>query len=344
MNIKQIALRTLASLGFAALLGACGGGGGDAGGGGGSPTLQQPPAAAATIAQSAAEAQEAVKAALAGSATVVEQAAGLDSSFLLIGNPLGIGASPLSLASRVMASTREQPMAVQMLGCTLVFEVNPCSGSVTVDTNAPQSGATVWPAGTYFAMTFNALSGRLARSSFSMNGTARIDFLSAFDTNATSFANTRIQITASNLSGSVDGVAFGPESAVALIEFDSGGVGTLTVDGVRIRGLAGLTVTDANNFSLVGTVLRSAYWAAPSTYVDTSFTHWVVVAGRPQAGSTGSIVAGTASVAIGVTSTSATTVVYDVRVTAAAATNRYLVTATYPAGGGAPSYGVQPAP
>ena len=218
-----------------------------------------------------------------------------------------------------------------------------CEGSVTVDTNAPETSS-VWPAGTYVLMTFNALSGRLARSNFSMNGSVRIDFLTAFDTNATSFVNTRLQIATTNVSGSVDGVTFGPESGVALIEFDAGGAGTVTVDGVRISGLAGLTLTDANNFSIVGTVLRSAYWASASTFVDTTFTNWVVVAGRPQTGSAGSISAGAASVAIGVSSSSASTVVYGVLVDAAGAATRYVVTATYPDGGGVPTYVAVPVP
>jgi len=340
MKITKTIQRALLILSTAGLMAGCGGGGSDADAA--APTLQAPPTTAATLAQSSSEAQEAVKAALAGSATVVAQGAGLDASFFLIGNPLGAAGTPVALAGRVMSASREQALAVQTLACSAVLDAGTCSGSVTLDTNAPDSS--VWPAGTYVAMTFNALSGMSEGSSISMNGTVRIDFLSAFNTNATSFANVRMQVTTSNVSGSVDGVAFGPESDVALLEFDAAGAATLTIDGVRISGLDGLAVTDANNFSIVGTVLRNAYWGAASTYVDTSFTQWVMTAARPQAGSSLNIAAGTASVAIGVTSSSATTVVYEVLLTTAGGASHYSVTATYPAGGGAPTYVSQPAP
>ena len=52
---------------------------------------------------------------------MVAQAAGLKSSFFLIGDPLGASGSPVNLASRVMAATRERPMAVQTLDCGAVF-------------------------------------------------------------------------------------------------------------------------------------------------------------------------------------------------------------------------------
>lgn len=339
MKIKKTIERALLILSMAGLMAGCGGGGSDADTA--APTLQTPPTTAATLTQSSSEAQEAVKAALTGSATVVTQRAGLDASFFLIGSPLGAAGTPVSLAGRVMAASRQQALAVQTLACSALLDAGTCSGSVTLDTNAPDSS--VWPAGTYVVMTFNALSGTSEGSSLSMNGTVRIDFLSAFNTNATSFANVRMQVATSSVSGSVDGVTFGPETGVALLEFDAAGAGTLTIDGVRITGLDGLTVTDANNFGIVGTVLRSAYWGAASTYVDTSFTQWVMTAGRPQAGSSLSIAAGTASVAIGVTSSSTTTVVYDVLVTTAGGASRYSVTATYPVGG-VPTYVSQPAP
>ena len=43
---------------------------------------------------------------------------------------------------------------------------------------------------------------------------------------------------------------FGPESEVALIEFDAQGDALLTVDGRSFSGLSGITVTDANNYSI----------------------------------------------------------------------------------------------
>jgi hypothetical protein len=53
--------------------------------------------------------------------------------------------------------------------------------------------------------------------------------------------------------------------------------------------------------------------------------------------------AGNGSVIIDVTGRSADSVVYAVRVSIGGATSDWTVTATYPAGGGAPSYVVVPA-
>lgn len=338
MRIQQLILRGLMAFVAAALVSACGGGGGD---GASAPTLQRPPASPATLAPSTADAQAAVQAAVAGSATVISQAAGLDSSLFLFGNPLGGASSPLNLATRVLAAARERAAAVQTVTCADLFGTPACSGSVTVDSNAPATAA-VWPAGTYVAMTFNALAGSFNGRPFSINGQVRIDVLTPFDTNATTFANVSIQITATNLSGTSTGVSFGPENSVALIEIDAAGNGALIADGVRISGLDGLNVTDADNFSLSGVGLRSRHWADAAAYIDTRFTRWIVSAGRAQTASSLVISAGNAGVAIAVGSSTRATVVYDVSFTVGAVVTRYNVTASYPAGGGAPTYTVQP--
>jgi hypothetical protein len=340
MGLKTMMNRVWVGAGLVMALAACGGGGD--GGEPAGPTLLSPPATAATLAVSTTEAQEAVKAALGGGQTVVTRAKGLDSSFFLIGNPLGAGSVHISLAGRAVAAARERALAVQSIGCAQVFGTTACTGSITIDSNINGS-STVVPAGGFVAMSFNGLSGLLGGSAFSMNGSVRIDFLTAFDTAAASPVNTGILITTSNVSGSAGGVSFGPDSSLVLIEIDAAGVAAVTVDGVRITGLDGVTITDAENYRISGTTLRRAYWAGASAYIDASFSNWVVVGGRPQAGSTVTVSAGTSSVAIAVTNSSSTTVVYDVLITVGGAATRYSVTATYPAGGGAPSYTVQSA-
>jgi hypothetical protein len=321
------------------LLAACGGGGG--GSDDSALALARPPAQAATLAASSSDAGAAAQAALGGAQAVVRQAASLESSFLLFGNPLGASGSPSNLASRVVAASRERPAASQTINCSALFGTTACSGSVTVDTNANEN-ATVWPAGTYVSMRFNGIAGSDGLAPLTLNGLVRIDFLTSFDPNAIDFFSTTIQLTVRDLAGSYDGVAFGPESAVVLIEFDANGNGVLTANGLRISGLDGFNLTDENNFSLVGTTLRRAHWVNLDAYVDTTFTNWMVVGGRPAAGSSLLITAGTSSVAVNVTSSSAGTVVYRVVFTVGGVSSVYIVTAAYPAGGGAPTYTVQP--
>lgn len=342
MNLLfRTAARLFTAVGLAIGLSACGGGGG---GGGASLAVDEPPGTAATLQQSAAEAQAAVVATVTGGSIVVAQGAGLDSSFLIVGSPLGGGASPINMAGRVASAAREQPMAVASVGCaqTGIFEPTPpCTGNVTVDENIPTNGAVVWPAGTYISMNFNALQGTVTGGgTLSLSGAVRLDYLTSIDTTATSFANVQIRITTSNLSGSVDGVEFGPDSGVALLDFDSAGVGSVTVNGLRITNLEGLSVTDAHNYQLLSVALRAAYGSAASAAADTIFESWIVAGARPQLNSTAQVTSGSASAAISVRNSSSTTVVYDVVLTVDGRSVIYTVTATYPPGGGAPTYAV----
>jgi hypothetical protein len=328
--LHRISRRGFGAAVFAATLAACGGGGGDDVAG---PVLQAPPTTAATLAQSGAEAIAGVQALHSGAAAIISKTTALDAGSLF--SPLGASASPMNLRNTVARAAREQALARQTIGCSQL-EIGACSGSVTVDYNFDGS-ATVLPAGSYLAMTFNDLAGTLEGSAFSMSGTFRMDFLTSVDIQAANFANARLQIGLDDLSGTADGVSFGPESEVALYEFDANGVPTITIDGLRLAGLANLNVIDADDYSAAGTRLRFAHWAAASTYVDVLYSSWIVSAGRPSVGSTATITAGTnGSAAILVTGASATEVVYRVDLTVGGATTQYLVSADL--GTSPPSY------
>jgi hypothetical protein len=101
-----------------------------------------------------------------------------------------------------------------------------------------------------------------------------------------------------------------------------------------------LVLTDAANYTLANVALRRAHWAAPDTYVDLGFSNWVVTSGRPAVGGRVNLAAGNGSVTVNVTGRTADTVTYAVRLSIGGASTDWIVTATYPAGGGAPSYTV----
>jgi hypothetical protein len=326
----------LAVLTASVLLGACGGGGGG-GSDDGAPVLEAPPTAAATLQASASDARSAAITVVSGAQRLVELSAGLSGSAAPLSSS---GASPAMLGRRALAATRESALAVQTLSCTDFFGPGSCSGSVTVDTNATNTGSVV-PAGTYVTLTFNALQGSIDGSSVRLDGALRMDYLTSFDLDAETLANVRFQLTLDDFEGLEDGVSFGPLSEVALFAFDSTGEPALTVDGLRIVGFDNLTVTDEDNFTLANVLVRRAHWAQANGYVDAQFTGWSVVAGRPTVNSQTNLTAGGDSVLVRVQASSAQTVVYRVAVTISGVVTTYDVTAAYPAGGGAPTYTAQ---
>ena len=200
----------------------------------------------------------------------------------------------------------------------------PCSGSVTFETNLDNPDGTNWSAGSYFSMTFNDLDS----STIALNGTLRLDFLTAINLDA-GFASAQVKISLTNLSGTVNGISFGPENVAALLVFDASGIPTVTIDGMWIDGLEQLYVTDADNYSASGTYLRRSHWSSTSGYVDVDFTSWDVVNGLPTVGSTATITAGTSSATIAVLSSSQNLVVYRVWLTVNGITSVYDVTADY---------------
>ena len=326
--------RSFGATALCVLLAACGGGGG--GGDDAGPVLVAPPSTAATLTQGSADAMAGVQALNSGAAAVVSKSAALDAGSLFA--PVGASASALSLRG---SGAREQALARETVGCGELGFTG-CSGSVTFDFNFDPNAATL-PAGSYFALTFNNLSGSFEGSAFSMSGTLRTDFVTAIDTQAATLANAQFRVTLDGLSGTADGVSFGPESDVALYEFDAAGVPTITIDGLRLSGLDGLNVTDADNYIATGTQLRFAHWTAVSTYIDIDYNNWAVSAGRPTLGSTAALSAGTSGGAtVTVTSSSPSQVVYRVDLNVGGNIVQYLVTADY--AGGTPSYTVVAAP
>jgi hypothetical protein len=325
MTLKNSRRHWLAAAGLVTLLAACGGGGGGGGDEAAGPVLVAPPTTAATLAQSTSEAMAAVQSLNDNATMLLSKSAALQGGALFA--PVGASASPLNLRNTVVGAAREQALARETVACGNLG-LTSCSGSATFDTNVADN-ATMLAAGSYFAITFNGLTGGAGDSALSMNGLFRMDFLTTLDIDALDFANARFQLTLGNLSGTVDGISFGPETALALYEFDPRGTPTVTIDGSRIEGLGGVRGTNAQNYGVTATRLRTAHWNNTAGYIDVNFGDWIVVQGRPTGGSTAAINAGAASAAISVQSSSQAEVVYVVRIVLGGVTTTYLVTATY---------------
>lgn len=316
---------------LAALLSACGGGGGDAGTGG-SGAVQGPPATEAPMSQSSNDASGATAATVSVGASIAAR----DSSVGSILNPFGgatAGSQRESAAwlgkSAASASGREQPTAIETLACTDLF-APPCSGSLTLDTNA-EYGASI-PAGSYFTLSTGGVTFVDAGHTYNLSGSLRVDFVSAFDPDATSVAGLSFVLT-SNLGGSIDGKVFAPENVAARFDFDNLGTATITTEGRTFSHLSGISVTDADNYVIGSATVKAAHWSSASGYVTSTFDGWNVADGRPMVGSAVAITgAGGGSVAIAVLSSSTSTVVYDVTITVGSAVKRYTVTATYSSG------------
>lgn len=325
MNTPRIVAprrRVVAASLLALWLAACGGGGSDGINNGG---VQGPPAQAAALQQSADEASQAVQAAVDGGGVVVERAAGADSYLLPINGPTGGG--------------RESPQAVETLGCA-EFLPTPCSGTVRVDTDIT-GPSTVARAGQYVDMSFNALSGTVEGQDFTLAGGFRMDFLSDFDLDSTSLNGLRVDITARSLRGQSEGISFGPESGMVRVEFTSNTAFTLTGDGLRLSGLSGVTSTDADNYVIGTATLRRAYWRNDQTHVDNRYTGWNVDARHVRLNSRAAVLAGATRADIEVISTTSTQTVFEVDLDVGGVLRTYHVTATFPAGGGAPTYVVE---
>ena len=339
MNVMTRLSLWLAAAGLATALAACGGGGGDSGAAAG-PVLETPPSTAAALQTSSTEASAATSATVDSAQRMVQLSASLNGNVLPLANS---GNSALAWSRAALSASREHALATRTLSCADFFGSPSCSGSVSVDTNASGSG-TVVPAGTYVTLTFSALQGSFSGSPVLLNGTLRLDYLTAFDVNSSSPAGLRFQLGFSDFSGTAEGVSFGPLSEIALYEFDGQGVGQLTIDGLRITGFDTVTVTDANNYSLPSVTLRRAHWTVPAGHVDMHFTGWSVVSGRPTVNSMASIEVPGSRIGVIVRTSSVSTVVYEVNALVNGVATSYTVTASYPAGGGAPSYTVVVAP
>jgi hypothetical protein len=312
-----------------ALLVACGGGGDS--GGAAPASVAGPPSTGAVLANSSNEAAK--SAVVAGADAAVAQAGALSGFSAVFGTPIAAHQSP--------AATRKRALAVIASTCDDWVDL-PCSGSATVDTNVPRT-ATVVNAGDYLDVRFTSVSGLLLGNSVLLNGRMRMDFQSAFDPLMTQFPGLNLLLTLDGFSGSVNGKLFGPVTDLAKLQIDSQGAGTLTAAGARYTGLRGVTTTGPGDYTIAAATVRTSYWADAGRYVDLSLANWHVAGARPAVGSQATVSAAQGSMVITVAASTTASVVYTVSISSPTGNASFLVTATYPLGGGAPVYTAVPA-
>jgi len=324
---------------FAVWLVACGGGGGD-GGPGPTDDVAGPPTVSAILQNTAGEASQSVQAAVGTADNAAARASSLSGLSALLGTPIAGPSSAHVHPLAAPASGTARPLAVMTAACSDLFEP-PCAGSASVDTNIADT-ATRIAAGDYADMQFASLSGTFAGESVALNGRMRIEFLSAIDLASTTFDGMDVKLKLVSFSGSINGAAFGPISDSSRLRIDAQGVATVTAGGATYSGLGGVTVTGAGHYGVANTTVRMSYWSDAGRYVDLTLQSWQVLGGRPTVGSMATV-GGSGSIVVSATSASSSTVVYAVAVTAGGATTNYIVTASYPSGGGVPSYTAVPA-
>ncbi|MDT9001600.1 hypothetical protein RQP53_20150 [Paucibacter sp. APW11] len=321
--------RSLMALSSCAALVACGGGGG------GStaelpPTpaplvLQAPPSQAASLAQSSGDAIDSVKALGSAATDLARRSNDPSSAFLPFGNPWGH-----SFTRPTGTSPNAHALAVQEVKCA---DLPPstgmrCTGSITVDSNVDNNASSL-PAGSYIKMSFNNLVGSVGSEAFSLNGSMRMDFLTAVSNPQLLSPNTRLQLSFDKLSGSANGESIGPITAIALFEIDAQGQLSMTFNGSQYFGMQGVSAADSSNFRISSSRVRTAHWADSKSYVDYGFSNWQVSTGKPLLNSSGSLSAGADSVTIRVLSSSSSVVVYDVLLAKGGVSKHYTVTANY---------------
>jgi len=328
-------LRRALPLALAALLVACGGGGGD---GSATPAAQvmAPPTVAAVLGNSPADAAQSAQAAVGGAAAAVTRMNSLSGLSALLGGSVGSLRLPANRQVALSAGRDVQALAVQTAACADLLDP-PCSGSATLDTDIADT-ATVIRAGNYADLRFLSLSGYMFGQRLTLDGRMRIDFLSTIDTNATQNPGLDLKLLLDGFGGTVNGQNFGPISDISRLQVDTQGVGTLTAGGASYTGMSGTSVSGSGSFVIGGGRVRQAHWADANRYVDVTLQNWQVVGNRPAVGSQAVVAAGSGSIAIQVTASSTASVVYAVTANVGGPTVRYLVTASYPAGGGAPTY------
>lgn len=290
--------------------------------------LIAPPTTAGTLAQSSEVAQDSVKATTAAAADLVRRSEDPSHLFLPFGELMsGRQNSPKPSAAE---PERRKILETTTVSCSSlgISVIRNCSGSIVVDTNVSNS-ATSLPAGSYISMRFDKISGIADGQSLSIDGSMRIDFLTAISNLDNPGNNVRLQLSFDKLSASGGGESFGPLTAVALLEVDGQGKPSLTLNGVQYAGLNELSVTDANNYSLGHSKLRSAHWSDSKAYVDTQFSNWQTSNGRPLQGSSATLTAGKDSALITVESSSSSQVSYRVQLSSGGVAKNYQVLASY---------------
>ncbi|MCV2419154.1 hypothetical protein [Paucibacter sp. DJ2R-2] len=334
-------LISIASLG----LSACGGGGG-----GDSSVvtplpvpvpepvkLIAPPTKAATLAQSGEAAQDSVKATTAAAADLVRRSNDPSSVFLPFGELMGgrqTSPKPSSADSdrrKILAET----ISCSSLGITTIRN---CTGSIVMDTNV-SSTATSLPAGSFISFRFDKIAGLIDGQSFTLDGSMRIDFLTAVSNLDNPGNNIKLQLGFDKFVGTGGGESFGPVTAIALLEVDALGQSSLTMNGVQYFELGQVSGSDSSNFSLGRSKLRAAHWSDSKSYVDYQFSNWQNSNGRPVQGSSATLMAGQDKAWITVDSSSIGQVSYRVQLSSGGVAKNYQVLASY--SGSTVSYSVK---
>ena len=264
------------------------------------------------------------------------RASSLSGLSVLFGGSFGPLQAPATRQVAPSAGRDVQAQAVQTESCTALLDA-PCSGSATLDTNVADTATVIRP-GDYADLRFLSLSGSMLGERLTLNGRMRIDFLSTLDINATQNPGLDLTLLLDGFAGSINGQSFGPISDTSRLQIDTQGVTTITGGGASFTGMSGMSVTANGSYVIGGGRVRQGYWADSNRYVDLTLQNWHVVGSRPTVGSQAFIAAGSGNIAIQVTASSAASVVYAVTVNVGGAISRYTVTASYPAGGGAPVY------
>lgn len=331
----------VAALAASATLVACGGGGGG-GSDGGTPTFSAapsgPPTTAASPGTTSADAIEAAKAAVAtadGAATRQNALAG----FVALAGPVASGGPGLAFGAAMQPAGTKQALAVSTDPCT-EFVSAPCTGTVTTDTNIPSTATTI-ARGQYLDGTFNAISGSLNGSAVTLSGRLRVEFLTALNPASSSLAGVQMRLVFAGFGGSVAGLAFGPLSETVDLLFDNFGAPTLVTQGASFGTLAGVTSTGTGSYTIANVSARVGFGSAASTYVDVALSDWRASGGRPAAGFARVNAPGWATT-VTVVAASGNGVIYDVSIAGnvPGSGGQYRITATYPTGGGAPTYAV----
>jgi len=323
----------LAALGLAAALAACGGGGSSDGG---SPTDN--------LYAASSEAQKAVEGSLSAANTAVSKSVVLGQNPLFdLGSPSAAAASAAAAKRpRAQALALSKPQAVQAFTCVeLELFTGPCTGSATVEANFAADAVKI-PASGFIAMSFTNLAGPVDGLSISLSGQYRIDFLSEIDTKATSYANAHLKLSTTAFAGKLGDYGFGPDTSVAMVDYDASGAPTLTIGDLVLSKVQLEGTLSNTQYRLANAQVRQPYWASGSgNKIDYLLKPWELKASRPALGSIATLAASNgASAKVEVTASAATSVVYAVQISEAGATKRYTVTASYPSGSDTPSYSV----
>ena len=154
-----------------------------------SPTLSSPdrpagpPATAATVNATPSDAVSVTQSALAAANGLVAQKNALSGLEALLGADVTAQAAG-PLRPGLVATGRKHALATTTEACQVVVDA-PCSGTVTADTDIPDTATTV-TAGQYLDATFNAINGSLGGNIVTLGGRLRVEFLTGLNLNSSS--------------------------------------------------------------------------------------------------------------------------------------------------------------